>query len=727
MNSIAFQNELIDVETEDSERVERFLQTSEEMSASQRPNFLRLYLNPWVAQACVCLSAFADALLRRRDEVSSQRSDRRKKIEVAEHESDCPSFLCNSREEALSGAIKLARFTVQTDSASRRNGTVILFDPNDEFRHFATSETTTELVEFVPGIVRCGRQDYSKVLRQHSDAGVVVYASGVTTQAEIPDELFNFSQAAGRVVVRRSGCSAAIPDSDDAFADIVLFDESVVDHDVPFSAFTSRRTTYEPWMSGKMSMFHSTTFQPNTIASMHFVRRAEVNGSEWLVSLRPQLNRLQHDVSFRHDIYCRLFSPSLSQLIRVTAFDHAEPTAIGHFIQLGKRKILDGVAGVACSLGGHNRSGYVSDVRDAFSETADVQGELQGELKAASGMEHFAPAVSGAAAVEHALKLALIAQSPRRHVIALRGGFGGKTLCALTGTARDSYKTHVGPLYSDVTYVDPFRDDSVDEFRSVLKKHSTAVVQLELIQGVGGVRAIPSPMIDAIQAARDEFGVLLFVDEVQTGMFRTGPFLRSQAVGVCPDVVSIGKGASDMMFPFAATLYNDRVASLLHDSGSDIIPWLHQRYGYCAGEVTLLNTLRSAKTADWQERVRHQGELFSKLLREGLNRCRNVRDIRVFGMLMGIELNDQRTVMRMLGNRAAKLYSLAMLEHATNPLLVGFCQYEPNVFKITPGLLMSDDEIRDACRTVCETLQRNPLSVLGQGMLKLATRRKSRR
>ena len=532
-----------------------------------------------------------------------------------------------------------------------------------------------------------------------------------------------FCEEQGRIVVRRVNTESVLKPDVSIGSDIIIFDESFVENEVPFAAFATRFELYEPWMKGKMSMFHSTTFQPNTIASRHFMDCAERLFPELLQTLGAQLTEIAESIDKRHDVYRRLFSPSLSRLIRTVAFDQAEPSAGGHRIKVGSREIIDGVAGVACSLRGHNPATYVRTVEEATLSNDCLQTALAEELKSVSGLDHFAPAVSGAAAVEHALKMALIAKQPQRHVIALRGGFGGKTLCALTGTSRDSYKKNIGPLFPDVTYVDPFQSDSVDALREAFRKHPTAVVQCELIQGVGGVRPIPQAVLDAIQEARDEFGFLLFVDEVQTGMFRTGPFLRSHDVGLTPDLVSIGKGASDMMFPFAATLYNDRVAALLQDARSEFPEWLHERYGYSIGLATLLNILKSAQTDDWEARVRNQGNLFSQLLDASLKDCPNVEDVRVFGMLIGIELNSTRLMLKCLGKRAAKLYSLAMLERETDAVLMGFCQYEPSVFKMTPGLLMDDDDIRCVCSSVSETLKRGPLSVLLQGLSTLATRR----
>ena len=91
---------------------------------------------------------------------------------------------------------------------------------------------------------------------------------------------------------------------------------------------------------------------------------------------------------------------------------------------------------------------------------------------------------------------------------------------------------------------------------------------MELIQSVGGVRRIPEPLVRHLDEGRERRGYLLIVDEVQTGLYRTGPFSQSRAFGLTPDLMLLGKGTSDMMLPFSLTLYSDEVAGLLADRGA---------------------------------------------------------------------------------------------------------------------------------------------------------------
>src|SRR5262249_49897233 len=144
------------------------------------------------------------------------------------------------------------------------------------------------------------------------------------------------------------------------------------------------------------------------------------------------------------------------------------------------------------------------------------------------------------------------------------------------------------------------------------------VIQFELIQGVGGVRALPGEVLTCLLQLRDRHGCLLFADEVQTGMYRTGPFVRSPACGLQPDLITIGKGTSDMMFPFALTLYSDAVRQALEERACFLPQTFCSRYDYELGYRTVLNTLRRAEKEGLAERVRARGALIATLLQEQL-------------------------------------------------------------------------------------------------------------
>jgi 4-aminobutyrate aminotransferase-like enzyme len=270
--------------------------------------------------------------------------------------------------------------------------------------------------------------------------------------------------------------------------------------------------------------------------------------------------------------------------------------------------------------------------------------------------------------------------------------------------------------------VDPFAPDAESRIDAALAAHPVAVVQLELIQAVGGVRRIPERVVRHLAARRRDAGYLLLVDEVQTGMYRTGPFTLAGDLGLSPDLLLLGKGTSDMMFPFALALYSAAVHDRLARLGSDLPIMLRERHAYEHGYATVLNVLAQADKLGLSQRVGESAALFQRLLSDGLASCKAVREVRVHGLLIGIELDDKRWPQRWLGKRLYSIYLYNMLRHHRFSALVGFCQYEPNVLKITPSLTIAPEHIRALCATIIDVLHR-PVARLLAAVLRGLLRR----
>jgi acetylornithine/succinyldiaminopimelate/putrescine aminotransferase len=711
-------------------------ETCEQILREQEPNFFRLYLNPHVAQACFCLDRYVSTTW-----AGPAASARGHDPPTEDHQ----SFLANGMEEALSGAIKLARYNRH---ATGRRTSGLVFDPADRFVGFADAELAGGArVEFLPGLRVLGQSRLDEKIslvgpgQFEPDAVDAKIIDPLVLVAGADHKLEKHGEFIRAIVRRHQPLVITCIDRESLGAlrgggkgilreivpDIVVFDESFVNHDVPFGAFTARKSLFACWNRPGKATFHSTTFQPNTISSLHFVRSVTQADQEFACRYAEQLEGARTDLSQRGDWFRRYYNPALYRLIGATGFRTSDVRAAGSFVVVGGRPIFDGVSGVACSFRGHNPLSYVDEMnalqcassRGSSGTHAGLAGaesgheaELRGRLKKLTGLDFLLPAVSGGTAVEHALKVALVAQYPKRHILALKAGFGGKTLFALTGTANPSYKQQIDPLYADVHYVDPFAPDAIAQIDALLSAHEFALVQAELIQGVGGVRPVPENVIHHLDAGRKRWGYLLLIDEVQTGMYRTGPFVYSQTLGLTPDLLLLGKASSDMMFPFALTLYSEAVEEMLKRQGSAVTDIIRKRYGYAQGYRTVLNVLRLGEQSNVAGQVADAGALFNRLLQDGLASSRFVRDVRVFGLLIGIELETRRWPRRWLRKRLSTLYLFSMLRHERFPVFAGFCQYEPNVLKITPPLDVSPDEIRQACATIIDVLERPLLKVL---------------
>jgi acetylornithine/succinyldiaminopimelate/putrescine aminotransferase len=663
------------------------------MINEQIPNLFRPWINPHVAQACYCLThlvaeAWPGALPADQLQV----------------------FLANSGEEALSGAIKLARYAANAEGLL---ATGLIVDEEGRFEHFAQTDLgQTGQVTFIPGLtVLADRKSAAEFLADsNKSVGFVV----VSHEWLLSAGDFLATHVRPGTTVRRPLLIAytTIEDlarrdqSGPCTPDIVVFDESFVNRDVPFGAFVASKQVFQWWNRRGMSTFHSTTYQPNTISTMHLVSCLRASVPDFIARHESALQRIVSDPQFRVQTFRDTYSKSLVKVAAAIGAGSAPAHAAGNYVDIAGKRIFDGVAGVACSVRGHNPPTYVADIRET-GDLDDCRAELGERLTALTGLPRMVPAVSGASAVEHALKLALASQYPRDWVLALRGGFGGKTLFALTGTWKSTLKAGLSPLYPNVVYVDPFAADAVAQVEAAFRNHPIGVAQLELIQGVGGVRPIPPTVLQCLADMRKKNDCLLLVDEVQTGMFRTGPFVRSRDVNVQPDLLTFGKSTSDMMFPFALTMYSAEIQRRLDERDCRLAEALWSRYGFETGLRTLLHTLRQAETNHLADQVRSRGELFRSLLESELRGCRLVRDLRCFGLLIGIDLDADRAPHRWLKKLVGQLYLLAMLNHRQFPLLVGYCQYEPNVLKLTPPLGVTPDEVRSICKTISAALHQS--------------------
>jgi acetylornithine/succinyldiaminopimelate/putrescine aminotransferase len=664
------------------------LDTVEEMIEEHIPNFFRLYLNPYVTRACYCL----DKIVRDTWYGDSTRFQ---------------TFLANGFLEALNGAVKLARFALDLEGRPRAG---LLVDSDHRLRYFASLHLQDEgKIEFIPELHEARLDALDAPILEQMGYLVLFPLTDMIAHRRLASLLARLRDPRPLIItcVGRSALDDYQEEAAPAWPlhrpDIVVFDESFVRSHVPFGAFTARKSLYRHWNRRGYTTFHSTTFQPNTISALHFLRCLEKDSPAFYAGVSDVLGRIGTQPSITRSLFKSLYSPSLAKMIASAGFDDLNVKAYGHYVTLRNRRVFDGVAGIASSIRGHNPPTYPLEV-ERFGAGRDCQSEVRKRLADLTRLPCLVPAVSGASAVENALRMGLAAQFPRKHVLAFQGGFGGKTLLALTGTAKAAYKEHIDPLYPHVLYLNPFGHNILEELDEVFHRFPIAIVQLELVQAVGGVRPIPEPVVRYLAERRQQHGYLLFVDEVQTGMYRTGPLVMCQSYGFVPDLLTLGKAASDMMFPFSVTLYTQAIEEKLDQMACNLPASLRAGADYDVGYRTLLNGLDWAQTADLSLRVTEAGCMFSKMLGDMLLSCPSVVDIRVFGLLIAIELDMRAAFPKWLRKPAPLLQILNLLLHPSFPMLIGYTQYEPNVLKLTPPLTVTDKEIEHICRSLRDVL-----------------------
>lgn len=235
---------------------------------------------------------------------------------------------------------------------------------------------------------------------------------------------------------------------------------------------------------------------------------------------------------------------------------------------------------------------------------------------------------SGTEANEAAFKLARRngEAGKRSKIIALEGAFHGRTMGALALTAKEAYRAPFEPLPGGVVHI-PFGD--IDALRAAVDD-TTAAVFLEPIQGEAGVRPLGTDYLQAAREATTAAGALLILDEVQTGIGRTGKWLASEDAGIVPDAITLAKGLGGG-FPVGALITFGEAASSLLSAGQHGTTF----GGNPVATAAALATLHAIESQGVLENVRTVGAF----LRDGLAAVDGVTEVRGEGLLIGFDLD----------------------------------------------------------------------------------------
>jgi predicted acetylornithine/succinylornithine family transaminase len=345
------------------------------------------------------------------------------------------------------------------------------------------------------------------------------------------------------------------------------------------------------------------------------------------------------------------------------------------------REYIDLVAGIAVASLGHAHPALVKVISEQAQRLIHVsnlygtrpQEELADRLSGLTGGMCSFFCNSGAEAVEASLKLARrwAGKTKSRDasgVIATHGGFHGRTFGALAATGQPAKQAPFAPMVPGFVHV-PFGDlvalaEAIDE--------RTAAVILEPIQGESGVIVPPHGYLGAVRSLCDQRGVLLILDEVQTGMGRTGSWFAYEQEGISPDILCLAKGLAGGL-PIGACLATPPVASAfeLGDHGSTFGGGPVQ----CSAALAVIRVIEQEGLI---ERARYAGE---RLMKELETLFGTDAEVRGAGLMIGIEFKAP--------------VAAAMAGHA---LEAGLLVNNPtgSIVRLTPPLVVTDEDIDQA-------------------------------
>jgi acetylornithine aminotransferase len=346
-----------------------------------------------------------------------------------------------------------------------------------------------------------------------------------------------------------------------------------------------------------------------------------------------------------------------------------------HVWDVDGKEYLDLLGGIAVNALGHAHPALVEAVTTQLQTLGHVSNffatepqialaeKLLALLGQGEGRVFFTN--SGAEANEAAFKLTR--RTGRAHVVAAEGGFHGRTMGALALTSKAAYREPFEPLPGEVSFV-PYGDSAA---LAGAVTDRTAAILLEPLQGEAGVEVPPDGYLAAARRTADEHGALLWLDEVQTGMGRTGHWFAHQLEdlggGVRPDVVTLAKGLAGG-FPIGACVALGAAGELLQPGNHGTT--------FGGNPVACAAALAVIATIEEEGLLEHAATLGQKL-RDGLAADRRVTEVRGEGLLIGLDLTEPRS---------AEVASAALEEGfiVNNPT--------PQRIRLAPPLVLTEDD-----------------------------------
>jgi predicted acetylornithine/succinylornithine family transaminase len=340
-------------------------------------------------------------------------------------------------------------------------------------------------------------------------------------------------------------------------------------------------------------------------------------------------------------------------------------------------RYLDFFPGWGCGLLGHCPPRVVEAVREQVGQLIHVPNtwytEAQGLLaKALSDRTDFAGKCffcnSGAEANEAAIKLARLNGRPGRYkIVTMLNSFHGRTMGALSATAQPKYHQGVEPMLPGFNYA-PFGD--LDAAAKLIDSETCAIL-VEPIQGEGGINLPPAGYLEGLRELCDRQKLLLIFDEVQSGMGRTGRWYAHQDWGVTPDVVTLAKALAGGV-ACGGLIARPEVAEHLK-------PGTHAATfgGNPIACRAALATIETIEADGLLERAVQIGRRFAGRFGPLKARCPLVREVRVKGVMIGIELNADGT---------------AVVQECLRRGLLINCTHS-TVIRLLPALTITDEQI----------------------------------
>ncbi len=356
---------------------------------------------------------------------------------------------------------------------------------------------------------------------------------------------------------------------------------------------------------------------------------------------------------------------------------------------------------------GHNHPRIQKLIKDFLNEDVHVfmqtslspgESALAKKLNQLTGLDAFFFCNSGTEATEAAMKLARKATGKKR-IIYAEEGFHGKTLGSLSITARPKYQNPYKPLIPECICVPYNNPRAIEE---ELRKGNVAMVALEPIQGEGGINVPDKGYLKKVRALCDRYSALLYLDEIQTGLGRTGKMFAYEWEDITPDILSLAKGLSGTMIPIGALATTKKIWNKAMGSIKDSTHQTSTFGGNNLATAVALTTLKIIEDEKLAENAYMQGEY----LKKELNRLKEkhpkfLKDVRGKGLLIGLEFKLPKNI---LSRSVGKAVTEGMLNETIvttlltvllnkHKIITVFALNKTSVLRLAPPLTVKKEHV----------------------------------
>jgi len=353
-------------------------------------------------------------------------------------------------------------------------------------------------------------------------------------------------------------------------------------------------------------------------------------------------------------------------------------------------KYLDALTGVAVVNLGHSHDKIVKTIKDQAEKLIhtsnwyriDNQETLGEKLCAASGMEKVFFGNSGAEANEAAIKLTRLYAHKKGIenpiIITAINSFHGRTMAALSATGNDNVKKGFYPVLPGFNHIDY---NNIDQLKAFSKNNNVVAVMLEPIQGESGVRIPDANYLKEVQTLCQKNNWLFILDEVQTGMGRTGKLFAHQHDNLKPDIMTLAKGLGNG-YPIGACLARGEASQLFTPGTHGSTFGGNPMAAAVAGSV-----LEIIEAENILDNVNTMSTFAKKLFLQRLEKSSKVTDLRIKGLMIGIELNRDPSPLLQKG--------------IENKILINITG---NTIRLLPPLIINESEVSELVDKVCNLI-----------------------